>query len=103
MPTTFLAVRQSLLLAATLLVPLLPALAAPQRMDTLVVSPSENGVARACAADQLCVEIAPSPPGCEAQECTIHVGLQLPGAQRDPSHASYRMEGPLSADASSEL
>lgn len=95
--------RQSLLLAATLLVPSLPALAAPPRMDTLVVSPSESGVARACAADQLCVQFAPSQPGCEAQECTVDVGLVLPGGQRDPAHASYRMEGPPSADASHEL
>ena len=83
--------RKSLLLSATLLVPSLPALAAPPRMDTLAVSQSNNGVARACAPDQLCVDIAPSQPGCEGQACTIDVSLLLPGGQRDPVQAAYRM------------
>lgn len=86
--------RKSIIFAATLLVSSLPALAAPPRMDTLVVvSPSNNGVARACAPDQLCVEIAPSQPGCEGQACTTDVGLQLPGGQRDPAQVAYRMAG----------
>lgn len=97
--------RPSLLLAATLLAPSLPALAAPPRMDTLVVvSQSDNGVARACAPDQLCVDIAPSQPGCEGQACTIDVGLlQLPGGPRDAApaaQAAYRMAGvPIAGDS----
>ncbi|MDP4073701.1 hypothetical protein [Acidovorax sp. A1169] len=97
--------RKSILLATTLLAPSLPALAAPPRMDTLaVVSPSDNGVARACASDQLCVDIAPSQPGCEGQACTIDVGLlQLPGGPRDAvpaAQTAYRMAGvPIAGDS----
>ncbi len=96
---------QSILFAATLLVSSLPAFAALPRMDTLAISPSENGAALGCTADKLCVEIAPAPSGCEGQACATDVSLQLPGGQRDPAHASYRITGLPSAgqDASIEL
>lgn len=93
--------HKSILLAATLLAPSLPAFAAPPRMETLaVVSQADNDLARACAPDQLCVAIAPSQPGCEGQACTTDVSLQLPGGQRDPAQAAYRMAGvPTAGDS----
>jgi hypothetical protein len=92
--------RTSILFAATLLAPSLPALAAPPRMDTLAVTQSEEGSARGCTPDQLCVAIAPSQPGCEGQACTTDVNLQLPGGQRDPAQAAYRMAGvPTAGDS----
>lgn len=66
-------------------------------METLVVTRSEEGLARGCAPDRLCVEIAPSQAGCEGQACSTDVSLQLPGGQRDPAHAAYRMGGLASA------
>lgn len=93
-----------LLVAATLQAPSLPALAAPPRMETLaVVSQPDNGLARACTPDQLCVDIVPSQPGCEGQACTTDVSLQLPGGPRDAApaaHEVYRMAGvPTAGDS----
>lgn len=89
--------RTSILFTATLLALSLPAHAAPPRMDTLAVTPSEEGSARGCTPDQLCVDIAPSQPGCEGQACTTDVSLQLPGGPRDAAPAVYRMASVPSA------
>lgn len=109
--------HKSMLFAATLLVPALPAFAAPPRVDTLAISQAEEGSALGCAPDKLCVHIAPSQAGCEGPACVANAGadtgsdtaggtdvsLQLPGGQGDPAHTPYRIKGLPSADASVQL
>ncbi len=96
--------RKSIAFTATLLLfSSLPALAAPPHMDTLAITQSEEGSARGCTPDQLCVDITPPQAGCEGPACTTDVSLQLPSGRGDLAHTSFRIAGQLSADASSGL
>lgn len=88
--------------AATLLLSSLPALAAPPRIDTLAVTRSEEGSARGCTPDQLCVDTTPPQAGCEGPACSTDVSLQLPGGRGDPVHTAFRITGLPSADVSAE-
>ena len=86
-----------------------PTFAAPPRMDTMAISRSEAVLARGCALDKLCIEIAPSQSGCEGQACATDVAggsdlsLKLSGGQRDPAYTLYRLTGLSSADENSSL
>jgi hypothetical protein len=93
--------------AAMLILASITAFAAPPRMDALAISQSETGMPFGCSLDKLCVEIGPSPAGCEDESCATAVGdalsLRRPGDQRGLAQTPYGLTGLSPADEESSL
>lgn len=91
---------KSMIVVLGLILPASPVFAAPARLDALALSRTEADLEVACAQDQLCVEIAPSPANCEGQACVNGTELRLKraGKQGEAAHASYQLANLASAD-----